>query len=65
MPDCTSGRFEFQGPGGRELVADFSSGQITSDGGVMLLGALDRRLRIVERLAACFDDNREESRTEH
>ena len=38
MPDCTSQRFEIQGPGGRALVADFSGGQITSDGGVMLLG---------------------------
>lgn len=65
MPDCTSSRFEFQGPAGRELIAEFSGGQITSDGGVMLLGELDRRLRMVERLAACFDDNREESRTEH
>lgn len=65
MPDCTSGRFEFQGPGRRELVAEFSGGQITSDGGVMLLGALDRQLRMVERLAACFDDDREPSRTEH
>lgn len=65
MPDCTSGRFEFQGPGGRELVAEFSGGQITSDGGVMLLGELDRRLKMVERLAACFEDNREASHTEH
>jgi hypothetical protein len=65
MPDCTSGRFEFQGPGRRALVAEFSGGQITSDGGVMLLGELDRQLRIVERLAACFDDHREESRSEH
>jgi len=31
----------------------------------MLLGAVDRRLKLVERLALCFDDHREESRTEH
>jgi hypothetical protein len=65
MPDCTAQRFEIQGPGGRALVADFSGGQITSDGGVMLLGQVDRRRRIVERLASCFDDRREPSRIEH
>lgn len=65
MPNCTSQRFELQGPGGRALVADFSGGQITSDGGVMLLGQVDRRRRVVERLAACFDDRREPSRIEH
>jgi hypothetical protein len=65
MPDCTSQRFEIQGPGRHALVADFSGGQITSDGGVILLGQVDRRRRVVERLAACFDDRREPSRVEH
>ena len=65
MPDCTSQRFEIQGPAGRALVADFSGGQITSDGGVMLLGQVDRRRRVVERLATCFDDHRESCRIEH
>src|ERR1041384_7556787 len=65
MPDCTSQRFEIQGPAGRMLVADFSGGQITSDGGVMLLGQVDRRRRVVERLAKCFDDHRDPSRVEH
>jgi DDE family transposase len=65
MPDCTSQRFEIQGPGRRALVADFSGGQITSDGGVILLGQVDRRRRVVERLAACFDDHRAPSRIEH
>jgi hypothetical protein len=65
MPDCTSQRFEIQAPAGRTLVADFSGGQITSDGGVMLLGQVDRRRRVVERLARCFDDHRDPSRVEH
>ena len=40
-------------------------GQITSDGGVMLLGQVDRLRRVAERLAACFDDRREPCRIEH
>jgi hypothetical protein len=65
MPDCTSRRFEIQGPSGRALVADFSGGQITSDGGVMLLGQVDRKRRVIERLATCFEDRREPTRIEH
>lgn len=65
MPDCIARRFEFQGPGRRQIVADFSGGQITSDGGVMLVGEVDRRRRVAERLAACFEDFRDPDRVEH
>lgn len=65
MPDCTARRFEFQGPGRREIVADFSGGQISSDGGVMLVGEVDRLRRVAERLAACFEDFRDPDRVEH
>lgn len=65
MPDCIARRFEFQGPGRRQIVADFSGGLITSDGGVMLVGEVDRRRRVAERLAACFEDFRDPDRVEH
>ena len=65
MPDCTARRFTFQGPGRRQIVAEFSGGQITSDGGSMLLGDVDRRRGIVERFAACFEDRRAPERVEH
>jgi hypothetical protein len=65
MPDCTARRFEFQGPGRRQIVAEFTGGQITSDGGVMLLGEVDRRRRVVERFADCFEDHRDPDRVEH
>lgn len=65
MPDCTARRFEFQGPGRRQIVAEFTGGQITSDGGVMLLGEVDRQRRVVERFASCFEDHRDPDRIEH
>jgi hypothetical protein len=65
MPDCTARRFEFQGPGRRQIVAEFTGGQITSDGGVMLLGEVDRRRQVIERFAACFEDHRDPERVEH
>ena len=36
----------------------FDGGRITSDGGALLLRETDRRLNLLPRLAACFDDSR-------
>jgi len=41
VTECTKGSFEFQGVGGREVVAQFDGGRITSDGGALLLGELE------------------------
>jgi hypothetical protein len=46
-------------------VANFDGGEITSDAGVLLLGRVESRRRIVERFASCFDDYREASRVDH
>ncbi len=63
--DCTVRKYEFQGSGRRQIVAQFNGGRITSDGGVVLLREVDRRRRIVERFAACFEDARELGQVEH
>jgi len=63
--DCNSGRIELQGPGNRTIVADFNGGTITSDGGALLLQEADRKSRLIKRLAKCFLDARDPSRTEH
>jgi hypothetical protein len=66
MPtQCSLPRFELQGVGGRRVEADFSGGQISSDGGGVLLREVDRRLRLTERLAACFTDHRRSDLIEH
>jgi len=49
---------EFGPHGRREVVASFDGGTISSDGGVLLLREVDRRLKLVERLAGCFRDER-------
>jgi Transposase DDE domain group 1 len=43
--------FHFPAVGRKKLTAAFDGGRITSDGGVMLLGAVERQLRIADRLA--------------
>ena len=44
--------------GARKLVGAFDGGAITSNGGVALLAGADGKLRLAERLAACFTDLR-------
>jgi Transposase DDE domain group 1 len=50
---------------GRAVVAAFDGGAVTSDAGALLLGAADRAIRLVERFAACFHDDRAADRVEH
>src|ERR1035438_3442553 len=51
--------------GGRELVWHFNGGDITSDGGALLLKQLEQQTRIVQRFAACFEDFRRQDLIEH
>ena len=51
--------------GGRELVWRFDGGDITSDGGALLLKKLEERTGIVRRFAACFTDYRSPKQIEH
>jgi hypothetical protein len=51
--------------GGRELVWRFDGGDITSDGGALLLKKLEERTGIVQRFAACFTDYRSSTQIEH
>jgi len=62
---CTPDLFEFVPVEGRELVAAFDGGAITSDAGALLLGAADRAVRMMDRFAACFHDVRRPDLIEH
>lgn len=55
----------FQDLGKRKVVADFSGGQLSSDGGALLLGQLDAGLGISRMLAACYHDRRNPDLIEH
>jgi hypothetical protein len=58
MTECNQSEFEFAGHFSRRVVAGFDGGQMTSDGGGLLLREVDRRLKLVPRLANCFLDGR-------
>ena len=56
--ECNQTELTLGSCGGRRLVGAFDGGAITSNGGVALLAGADRKLRLAERLAACFTDSR-------
>jgi hypothetical protein len=52
MNDDTPLPFELPAVARKKVTAAFDGGRITSDGGVMLLAAADRRLGLCDKLAA-------------
>jgi hypothetical protein len=66
MTDCTPRQLELQGiGGGRRLVAAFDGGRISTEGGLPLLAAVERRTGLLARFAACFVDQRDPAYVEH
>lgn len=65
MTDCIQQTFAFQDLGGRKVEADFKGGNVSADGGVLLLREVDLRTGMVDRLAACFTDHRRPELVEH
>ena len=63
--ECTKKQYHFQALGRREILADFSGGTITSDGGGLLLREVEKRTGILNRFAKCFTDHRDADRIEH
>src|SRR5437588_3197538 len=50
---------------GKPVHVAFDGGQLTSDAGILLLAAVEQRLGIAERLAACIEDPRAPERVRH
>ena len=60
--ECTPKPMRFARLKGRDVVADFGSGAMTSDAGALLLGATDRAIGLVDRFSDCFSDGRSADR---
>jgi class 3 adenylate cyclase len=63
--ECSAKPSAFGRVEGLSVVAEFDGGALTSDVGGLLLGAADRRLGLVRRLAGCFRDARDQKLVEH
>jgi len=65
MTLCNTTPIEFSSCKGRKVKGQFSGGAITSDGGVMLLSQMDRKIQLAQRLAQVITDPRVKKRCEH
>jgi len=63
--DCNRQPLLFQDLGTRKVMADFSGGTLSSDGGVLLLRQVDAGLGVTRSLAACFADERAQVYVDH
>ena len=50
---------------GKPVEVAFDGGRMTSDAGILLLAAIEQRLKIADRLAACIEDPRAPGRVQH
>jgi len=55
----------FKKLGGRNVVADFRGGTLTSDAGSLLLDRADAAIDLLRRVAGCFVDHRDPDLIEH
>ncbi|MGE5338658.1 MAG: IS1380 family transposase [Gemmatimonadota bacterium] len=65
MPKCTEGKIAFGRVGRRVIEADFSGGDLSSDGGLMLLKRTDERIGLTRAVAAVLSDRRDPARITH
>jgi Transposase DDE domain group 1 len=65
MPKCTKDRIDFGRFGRRVIEADFSGGDLSSDGGLLLLRQVDCHLGLSRRAAAAIPDPRDPERIRH
>jgi hypothetical protein len=65
MTDCTSKRIKFEPFKRRRVEANFDGGDVSSDGGLLLLRKLERRLGLLDAVAGALADPRDPERIEH
>lgn len=65
MPKCTTERMEFGRIGRRIIQADFTGGDISTDGGLMLLRQVDKRIGLTRAVAGALEEVRDETRITH
>lgn len=63
--ECNSTHLDFSTLGSRQILADFDGGDITSDGGALLLRKAEEQTGVIRQFAACFTDHRNPALVEH
>ena len=63
--ECNAAYLDFPMLGSRQVLADFGGGDISSDGGALLLRETEPLTGIIRQFATCFTDHRNPDLTEH
>ncbi|AXY44078.1 hypothetical protein D1793_18990 [Halomonas sp. JS92-SW72] len=65
MTKCTTPSASFPRCKGRQVIASFDGGEVTSDGGILLLRQLDREMGLTRAIARRLSDDRDPQRCLH
>ncbi len=65
MTECNQETFAFTAHFSRRVEAGFTAGQVSTDGGALLLRQTERQINLLGRLAGCFIDGRNQEQVEH
>ena len=61
----SEGRIKFPGNQGRRVEAEFSAGGVTSDGGILMIREIDRKIGLTAAVAEGIEDRREAGKRKH
>lgn len=65
MTECNQSELKFPALKGRKVQANFHGGEVTSNGGVLLLRQADRYTGLMEAIAKVVTDNRRQASCDH
>src|SRR5262249_8999428 len=65
MTKCNKTSLELPARKGRKVEISFEGGKISSDGGILLLSQVDRKLGLTQKVAKHFPDQRDQSKITH
>lgn len=65
MTECNQTQFSFAVHFSRQVVAEFSGEQLSTEGGALLLRQVENKIRLLSRVVPCFVDGRDPQRVEH
>ena len=65
MTNCTLNSFQFPVLKNRKVTANFEGGSVSSDGGILFLKEIDKKLNLTTSVAKLLPDRRDQTKIEH
>lgn len=65
MSNCTQIKFKFPALKKRKILANFNGGSVTSDGGILLLRQVEKKMKLIESVSKVIPDNRTPNKIKH